>query len=512
LGTADLKTHRTPFKNMESIRPRPARGEGAGDTGMDAAAPRGEALAAVLEAVRGRVTRQQFQTWFRSGIRILEATPEQVTIGAVNGFVRDWLEDYYADVLREAVRDTLGLHGELVFAVAPADPAEPPSAALPAATASVAIRAARHDASRADAARESGRGGALAPDARFPNFWSDVPLNDAYTFENFVVGPTNGLAHAAAQAVAEKPALAYNPLFMHGSVGLGKTHILQATCRSLLERRPDLRVVFLSCETFANQFIRAVQSGDLNNFRNRYRDSDVLVIDDIHFLANKERTQEEFFHTFNQLYHSKRQIILSSDSHPRDIPSIEERLVSRFKWGLVTEIEPPGFETRLHIVRMKAAARGVQFPVEVASFLAEQITSNIREIEGAIAKVASLAELARRPVDIAMAREALRDTLAPSRRQVTIDAIVRCVTSHFGVKPVDLQSKRRSRSIAHPRQVCMFLARQLTPHSLVEIGGYFGGRDHTTVMYAVDRVQQELATDPALKGLIEDLARELKGS
>jgi chromosomal replication initiator protein len=474
--------------------------------GMDAAIPRGDALAVVLEAVRGRVTRQQFQTWFRSGIRLLEVTPEQVTVGAVNGFVRDWLQGYYADILREAVRDTLGLHAELVFTIAPPDPAEPAASAPAAATAAVAVRAPRGGES------SRGGGGALAPDARFPNFWSDVPLNDEYTFENFVVGPTNGLAHAAAQAVAEKPALAYNPLFLHGSVGLGKTHILQGTCRSLLERRPDLRVVFLSCETFANQFIRAVQSGDLNNFRNRYRDADVLVIDDIHFLANKERTQEEFFHTFNQLYHSKRQIILSSDSHPRDIPSIEERLVSRFKWGLVTEIEPPGFETRLHIVRMKASARGLGFPADVCSFLAEQITSNIREIEGAISKVASLAELARRPVDIGMAREALRDTLAPSRRQITVDAIVRCVTSHFGVKPVDLQSKRRSRSIAHPRQVCMFLARQLTPHSLVEIGGYFGGRDHTTVMYAVDRVQEEMKTDPALRGLVEDLARELKGS
>ncbi len=477
---------------------------------MDRSSPSGDRLGAVLESVRARVSRQQFETWFRK-IRILEAEPERVVVGVENAFFRDWIQTYYLEVLRASVAEVMGGRPEVAVAVAApeggAGPPPAPSSRDSEAGASAAL------APRARQERPHGehaRTGTLIPDPRFPNFYSDVPLADAYTFERFIVGPTNGLAHAAALAVSEKPALSYNPLFLHGSVGLGKTHLLQATCRSLLEGRPDLRILYLSCETFANQFIQAVQSGDLKNFRYRYREVDVLVIDDIHFLANKERTQEEFFHTFNQLYHSRRQIILSSDSHPRDIPSIEERLVSRFKWGLVTEIEPPGFETRLQIVRAKSEQRGTRFPEDVCELLANQITSNIREVEGAIYKVASLSELMHRPIDLALAREALRDAAASSRRQVTIESIVRVVTAHFGVKAVDLQSKKRSRSVAHPRQVCMVLARRLTGHSLVEIGGHFGGRDHTTVLYALNKVEREQQVDGRLKDLLEALAREVR--
>ena len=471
---------------------------------MDRASPPGDRLTAVLDSLRTRISRQQFDTWFRN-VRVLEATPERVVVGVENAFFRDWIQTYYLDVLKTSVADVFGGSPEVALAVvttdAPVAPGAPPSGE----TAALAPRG-RVESPRA----ESARSGTLVPDPRYTNFFSDVPLNDEYTFERFVVGPTNGLAHAAALAVAEKPALSYNPLFLHGSVGLGKTHLLQAACRSVLDRRPDMRILYLSCETFANQFIQAVQSGDLKNFRYRYREVDVLVIDDIHFLANKERTQEEFFHTFNQLYHSRRQIILSSDSHPRDIPAMEERLVSRFKWGLVTEIEPPGFETRLHIVRMKSEQRGIRFPDEICEFLANQITSNIREVEGAIHKVASLSELMHRPIDLALAKEALRDSLAGARRQITIESIARVVTAHFGVKAVDLQSKKRTRSIAHPRQVCMWLARRLTDHSLVEIGGYFGGRDHTTVLYALERVDQGCQSDSSLKELLDSMIREIR--
>jgi chromosomal replication initiator protein len=467
---------------------------------MDRASPPGDRLTAVLDSLRGRISRQQFDTWFRN-VRVLEATPERVVVGVENPFFRDWIQTYYLDVLRSSVAEVFGGSPEVVLAVSSGDAPAAPAA---------------HDAPRESAALasrtrpEPARSGTLVPDSRYTNFFSDVPLNDEYTFDRFVVGPTNGLAHAAALAVAEKPALSYNPLFLHGSVGLGKTHLLQAACRSVLDRRPDMRILYLSCETFANQFIQAVQSGDLKNFRYRYREVDVLVIDDIHFLANKERTQEEFFHTFNQLYHSRRQIILSSDSHPRDIPAMEERLVSRFKWGLVTEIEPPGFETRLHIVRMKSEQRGIRFPDEICEFLANQITSNIREIEGAIHKVASLSELMHRPIDLALAKEALRDSLAGARRQITIESIARVVTAHFGVKAVDLQSKKRTRSIAHPRQVCMWLARRLTDHSLVEIGGYFGGRDHTTVLYALEKVDRGCQADAPLKELLDSMIREIR--
>ncbi len=479
---------------------------------MDRSSPTGDRLGAVLESVRSKVSRQQFETWFRK-IRFLEGTPERVVIGVENPFFRDWIQSYYLEILRTSVAEVMGGSPGLEIVVSPSDSPAPPSAPPPRASAALATRAPRPAAEPPrDAGRESARSGTLIPDPRYPNFFSDVPLNDDYTFDRFIVGPTNGLAHAAALAVCEKPALSYNPLFLHGSVGLGKTHLMQATCRSLLERRPDLRILYLSCETFANQFIQAVQSGDLKNFRYRYREVDVLVIDDIHFLANKERTQEEFFHTFNQLYHSRRQIILSSDSHPRDIPSMEERLVSRFKWGLVTEIEPPGFETRLQIVRAKSEQRGARFPEDVCELLANQITSNIREVEGAIYKVSSLSELMHRPIDLALAREALRDSGSAARRQVTIDSIVRTVTAHYGVKGVDLQSKKRSRSVAYPRQVCMFLARRMTEHSLVEIGGYFGGRDHTTVLYAVDKIDSEVHGDPALKERLDALAREIRSS
>jgi chromosomal replication initiator protein len=471
---------------------------------MDRSSPQGDRLGAVLDSVKGRVSRQQFETWFRK-VRVLEAGPERVHLGVGNSFIRDWIHTYFLDVVRSSVAEVFGGNPEVIVTVVASEPGSPAASVPDRESAALATRV-RQEPVRA----ESARSGTLIPDARYPNFFSDVPLNDDYTFERFVVGPTNGLAHAAALAVAEKPALAYNPLFLHGSVGLGKTHLLQAACRSLLDRRPDLRILYLSCETFANQFIQAVQSGDLKNFRYRYREVDVLVIDDIHFLANKERTQEEFFHTFNQLYHSRRQIILSSDSHPRDIPAMEERLVSRFKWGLVTEIEPPGFETRLHIVRMKSEARGTRFPDDVCEFLANQITSNIREVEGAIYKVASLSELMHRPIDLALAREALRDSMAGSRRQVTIESIARAVTTHFGVKAVDLQSKKRNRSIAHPRQVCMWLARRLTDHSLVEIGGYFGGRDHTTVLYALEKIDRETHHDTQLKELLDSLVREIR--
>jgi len=293
---------------------------------MDTSSPASDRLAAVLESVRQGVSKQQFETWFKA-LTLVEATPDRAVFGVENAFFRDWLQTYYSDILRAACRQAFGGSPEVAVVVAPRPlssgggsgalpPSPPPARPRP----------------------EHARSGGIVADPRFPNFYSDVPLNDSYTFDQFVVGPGNSLAHAASLAVAEKPALAYNPLFLHGAVGLGKTHLLQATSWSLLERRPDLRILYLSCETFANQFIQAVQSGDLKNFRYRYREVDVLVIDDIHFLANKERTQEEFFHTFNQLHQSRKQIILSSDSHPRDIPSIEERLVSRFRWGLVTEI------------------------------------------------------------------------------------------------------------------------------------------------------------------------------
>jgi chromosomal replication initiator protein len=294
-------------------------------------------------------------------------------------------------------------------------------------------------------------------------------------------------------------------------VGLGKSHLLQAVCHSLLARRKDLRILYLSCEFFTNHFITAVKGGDLRDFRDRYRRADVLVIDDINFLARKEQTQEEFFHTFNALYNSGKQIVLSSDSPPKDIPTLEERLVSRFRWGLVAEIEGPDFETRMLILKAKSRLHGSEFPSDVCEFIAERFAGNIRELEGAVLKILSVAKLHRTPIDVALARDAVRSLVAPSRRKVTIERIIAVVVNHFQIRQADLQSRRRSKSVAFPRQVCMYLARRLTSHSLVEIGGYFGGRDHTTVIYANDRIGQLWNRERKFKDEVEALVREIEG-
>jgi chromosomal replication initiator protein len=313
-------------------------------------------------------------------------------------------------------------------------------------------------------------------------------LNPDYTFENFVTGPCNRLPHAASVAVAEQPGKAYNPLFIHGGVGLGKTHLLQAICQSVLERRSDARILYLSCDSFINQFISSVQNGDMSQFRFRFRHVDVLVIDDIHFLRGHERTQEEFFHTFNTLYQGNKQIILSADAPPSEIPELEERLVSRFNWGLVARIEKPCYETRVAIIQKKAALRGLTLPEDVVCYVAAKVENNTRELEGAITRIQGMAMLQNGLIDMDLARAALGETGTSEQRRITIQQIIEAVTTYYNVRTSDLQSKKRHKSIAFPRQVCMFFARKHTRYSLEEIGGYFGGRDHTTVLHAVRTV------------------------
>ncbi len=337
-----------------------------------------------------------------------------------------------------------------------------------------------------------------------------LPLNDDYTFEAFVTGPCNRLAHAACVAVSESAGTTYNPLFLHGRVGLGKTHLLQAACHRIASKRGDVRMSILSCEMFVNDFIKAVESGQLHEFRYRYRHADVLAVDDIQFLSGHEQTQEEFFHTFNTLYQLQKQIILSSDRSPHDIPGLEERMVSRFSWGLVAQIDPPCYETRVAIVAKKARMRHIDLPEEVSCFIAATVDSNTRELEGAIAKVAMLAKVGNQPIDLALAEEALAGNRREKGRAVSIDDILKAVTRRFNVRVSDLQSKKRSRSISLPRQVCMFLARNLTPHSLEEIGGYFGGRDHTTVLHANRTIDALRLKDLQLQATIEQISQELQ--
>ncbi len=331
-----------------------------------------------------------------------------------------------------------------------------------------------------------------------------------YCFENFVVGPENRLAHAASVAVSDNPGHVYNPLFIHGGVGLGKTHLLQAICLKILADRPDTVIHYVSCDAFMTQFIDAVQAGQLNDFRHRFRDVDILVIDDIHFLAKRDRTQEEFFHNFNALYQSNRQIVLSSDAAPHEIPDLEARLVSRFQSGLVVEVLPPCYETRVQIVKQKARIRGLTFPDDVACHIAANINSNIREIEGAIVKVQMQHLTDNVPINLELARTALGDTAQIIKPEITITTIIDSVIEYYGVKLTDLQSKRRQKSIAHPRQVCMYLARRHTRYSLEEIGGYFGGRDHTTVMHAVRTIEKRRSDDDNLDKVLEALELRLQ--
>lgn len=322
-----------------------------------------------------------------------------------------------------------------------------------------------------------------------------LPLNPDYLFENFVTGPCNRLSHAAAVAVADQPGQAYNPLFIHGGVGLGKTHLLQAVSQKVLEHNADARILYLSCDSFINQFILAVETGEMHQFRHRYRHVDLLVIDDIHFLAGHDRTQEEFFHTFNTLYQQHKQIILSADCSPSEIPELEERLISRFNWGLVARIEKPCYETRIAILQKKARMRGLSLPEEVVCYVASRVENNTRELEGAITKIQGMAMLQEGRIDLDLAKSALGDIATAEQRRITIQQIFDSVTKYYNVRLSDLQSKKRHKSIAFPRQVCMFLARRHTRYSLEEIGGYFGGRDHTTVLHAVRTIDYDVKND-----------------
>ncbi len=335
------------------------------------------------------------------------------------------------------------------------------------------------------------------------------PLNPDYTFENFVTGPCNRLPQAACVAVGDQPGKAYNPLFIHGGVGLGKTHLLQAVCQRVLERQPDARILYLSCDSFINQFMLAVENGDMHQFRNRYRHVDVLVIDDIHFLAGRDRTQEEFFHTFNTLYQGHKQIILSADCPPSEIPELEERLVSRFNWGLVARIEKPCYETRVAILRKKAKLRGLTLPEDVLCYIAAKVENNTRELEGAITKLQGMSMLQNGQIDLELAKAALGETATPEQKRITIQQIFDVVTKYYNVRLSDLQSKKRNKSIAFPRQVCMYLARRHTRYSLEEIGGYFGGRDHTTVLHAVRTIDDDTKNDQEIANQLTHLENQI---
>ena len=338
-----------------------------------------------------------------------------------------------------------------------------------------------------------------------------VKLHPDYTFDNFVVGPCNRLAQASCIAVSNSPGNTYNPLFLYGSSGLGKTHLQHAICHGAKKDSPDISIKFLSCEEFVNNFINAIEQGNLPQFQNQFRTVDILVIDDIQFLREREHSQEEFFHTFNALYNNRKQIVLTADCAPADLECLQERLISRFKWGLVARLDPPSYETRIAIVQKKAHLRGLDISEEIAEYIATKVKANIRELEGALTIIYATAQTSDSQITLDLAKQALGDNDAITHKNITITEIIDAVTSYFDVRVTDLQSKKRSQSITTPRQVCMYLARNLTRHSLEEIGGHLGGRDHTTVLHACGKIGQLTQNDPQTSRQIKELTETIKG-
>src|SRR2546421_1268640 len=420
-------------------------------------------------ALKPQISSDSFNRWF-SGVELIEAKDKSLTFGVPNNIYQFWIESNYMPALQTAILTALGSPRSMKFCSpsGPGTPASPPD--------STPLKEVLQD-----------------PPSN-PKPGTTVPgLNPRNTFESFVVGPNNEIAHAASVAVAQAPARTYNPLFIYGGVGLGKTHLMQAIGQYVWTKKKNVKVMYLSSELFINEFIDAIQHSNLVKFRKRYRQPDLLLIDDIQFLGGKERSQEEFFHTFNTLFDGHKQIVLSSDRPASEIANLEHRLVSRFEWGLTAELQPPDIETRLAILRKKARALQIKLHDDVYQFLATRIRSNVRRLEGALMRVASFASLSGKELTQETIEHLLKDILMEERRQmVTIEQIQRKVAEHFDVRLADMTSKRRPASIAFPRQVAMYLARELTKASLNEIGDAFGGRDHGTVLHACKLVKKRM--------------------
>ncbi|WP_409013491.1 chromosomal replication initiator protein DnaA [Deinococcus sp.] len=449
----------------------------------------GEIWADVLGYVRRNISEVEYHTWF-APVKNLGVQEGSLVLGVRNSFAQEWFRKHYLELLEDALRSLGAEHPQVSFQVLPAqqeamllpnDPPPPPPG--------------RMQSERSQAA---------------PPVDNRKSLNPKYTFENFVVGPNNNLAHAAALAVAESPGKAYNPLFIYGDVGLGKTHLMHAVGHYMAERFPDKRIEYVSTESFTNDLINAIRDDKMTLFRNRYRSVDLLLVDDIQFLAGKERTQEEFFHTFNALYENHKQIILSSDRPPKDIQTLEARLRSRFEWGLITDIQSPEFETRVAILKMNAEHNRIDIPQDVLELIARQVTANIRELEGALMRVVAFASLNNVPFSRAVAAKALSNVFAPQEVKVEMIDVLRQVASHYNMPPDVIRGSGRVREVVVPRQVAQYLIRELTDHSLPEIGQFFG-RDHSTVMHAISKVTEMLGKDVEMTTSVNMLRRKMQG-
>src|SRR6059058_4368357 len=445
-----------------------------------------------------KLGQQAFDTWFRPLKVTKSATERVLQISAPNAVVRDWIIAHYADVLK----DSLGEHQLGQYRI----------------EWSLAMSESRDRLERDPPGIESRDDVRVAPstipDGETRLFVETTPsaLNERYTFSSFVVASCNRFAHAAAKAVADAPGKTYNPLYLYGGVGLGKTHLIQAIGHSIRIARPDLQVAYLSLERFMNELINAIRYGydKTRIFRERYRSIDVLLIDDIQFIAGKERTQEEFFHTFNALYDGQKQIVITSDCPPRDINSIEERLRSRFEWGLIADIQPPDLETKIAILQKKAENDRFMLPDDVAEYIARAIKSNVRELEGALTRLMAYASLTGVTISLGTAQQVLRNIIASQEKRVTIDLIQKRVSEHYNLREQDLKVRSNTRAIAFPRQVAMYIVKQLTTASLPEIGRQFGGKHHTTVLHSINKIEELRRSDKDLNRTITRLMDALQ--
>ncbi|MBM7840983.1 chromosomal replication initiator protein [Alkalihalobacillus xiaoxiensis] len=439
----------------------------------------------VLEEMKKKVSKPSYETWLKA----TKATTMQndvIVITAPNEFARDWLEDHYSRLTSDIIEQLTGARLAPKFVIPQYEEEEEalPEQVAPAPAEMNVANSLNH---------------------------SRTMLNDKYTFNTFVIGSGNRFAHAASLAVAEAPARAYNPLFIYGGVGLGKTHLMHAIGHYVMEHNPNAKVVYLSSEKFTNEFINAIRDNKAVHFRNKYRNVDVLLIDDIQFIAGKIQTQEEFFHTFNALHEESKQIVISSDRPPKEIPTLEDRLRSRFEWGLITDITPPDLETRIAILRKKAKAENLDIPNEVMLYIANQIDTNIRELEGALIRVVAYSSLINQDMNADLAAEALKDIIPNALpKTLTITDIQKLVGDHYQLKMEDFKAKKRTKSVAFPRQIAMYLSREMTDSSLPKIGSEFGGRDHTTVIHAHEKISKLLATDQELQQKIQVITEQLR--
>lgn len=432
-----------------------------------------------LQNLKVQLSDVSFDTWIRV-IKPLVIRDNEIILSVPNEFTKNILQSRYIDTISGSLREATGSSIFIKFILE----------------------------NEEDSFLES-----ISPKDINNSSYTHSILNPKYTFDTFVVGNSNRFAHAASLAVAESPAKAYNPLFIYGGVGLGKTHLMHAIGHFILSRNPNAKVLYVTSEKFTNELINSIRDDKNVDFRNRYRTIDILLIDDIQFIAGKERTQEEFFHTFNALHEANKQIIISSDRPPKEIPTLEDRLRSRFEWGLIADIQPPDLETRIAILKKKAELENIEIDDEILLFIAKRIESNIRELEGALIRIMAYASLTNNQLSLSIADEALKDILSNNQpKEITIPLIQQVVSQYFDLKIDDFKSKKRNRSIAFPRQIAMYLSRELTDQSLPKIGEEFGGRDHTTVIHAYDKIQQDMKKDSQLSKTIDDLIKKIRES